>query len=64
VNSFQSDIPGLFNFPMFFNIIDVFKKGKSTKLISDQWKAQFAAFRDVDALGLFIDNHDNQRYLF
>lgn len=64
VNSFQSDIPGLFNFPMFFNIIDVYKRGKSTKIISAQWKAQFAAFKDVDALGLFIDNHDNQRFLF
>lgn len=37
VNSFQSDIPGLFNFPMFFLIIDVFKNGKDPKVISDMW---------------------------
>lgn len=24
----------------------------------------FAAFKDVDALGLFIDNHDNNRFLY
>lgn len=65
VRSFQQNIPGLFNFPMFFNIIDVFKNGKSPKLISDQWKNLISNLGDgVDALGLFIDNHDNQRFLF
>lgn len=64
VNSFQNDIPGLFNFPMFFKIIDVYKHGMDTSAISEEWKLLFDAFKDVDALGLFIDNHDNQRFLF
>lgn len=65
IRSFQKNIPGLFNFPMFFNLIDVYKNGKNPQLISDQWKNLIDALGDgVDALGLFLDNHDNQRFLF
>lgn len=28
------------------------------------WAAQFENIKDVDALGLFIDNHDNNRFLY
>ena len=59
VNSYQADIPGLFNFPMFFKLIDVYKHGKDPRAISDLWKDMFKYLKDVDALGLFLDNHDN-----
>ena len=62
VHSFQEDIPGLFNFPMFFKIVDVYKRGQHPQIIQQQWKDM--AVLDLQALGLFIDNHDNQRFLF
>lgn len=50
---------------MFFNIVDVYKRGKNPQIISDEWKDLISNLGDgVDALGLFIDNHDNQRFLF
>ena len=65
VRSFQQNIPGLFNFPMFFNIVNVYKRGQNPQIISDEWRNLISNLGDgVDALGLFIDNHDNQRFLF
>lgn len=48
---------------MYYTIKDVFMYGKSMKLIADRWASNFASFKDVDALGLFVDNHDNSRFL-
>lgn len=64
VSSFQEDIDGLFNFPMFFKTIDVFKKGGNPQQLSDLWAQLDRYFKDVDALGLFLDNHDNDRFLY
>lgn len=63
VGSFQQDIDGLFNFPMFFKTIDVFKRGGDPQQLSDLWKSLDKYMGDVDALGLFLDNHDNDRFL-
>lgn len=51
------------NYPMFFTIKDVFARGKPMTLISERWASQNRVFKDVDALGLFVDNHDNPRFL-
>jgi len=31
--------------------------------ISNRWIEEGQKFRDVDALGIFVDNHDNSRFL-
>ena len=33
------------------------------KSFSDRWNEEQSKFRDIDALGLFVDNHDNARFL-
>ena len=33
------------------------------RTIADRWSTNKAAFSDVSALGIFVDNHDNARFL-
>lgn len=63
VGPYQNYVSGLFNYPMYFSIRDVFAYGKSMKTISSRWSTNLANFKDVDALGIFVDNHDNARFL-
>lgn len=53
----------LFNYPMYYTIKDVFMYGKSMRSISDKWNEEQYFFKDIDALGIFVDNHDNSRFL-
>lgn len=48
---------------MYYTIKDVFMYGKSMKGISERWNQEQGTFKDIDALGLFVDNHDNARFL-
>jgi alpha-amylase len=63
VGDYQNYVSGLFNYPMYYSIRDVFAYGKSMRTISNRWASNQKAFKDVDALGLFVDNHDNARFL-
>ena len=63
VGDYQNYVSGLFNYPMYFTIKDVFMYGKSMRQIADRWGLNQKNFRDVDALGIFVDNHDNARFL-
>ena len=51
------------NYGMYFTIKDVFQRGGSMKMIADRWSSNAKHFKDIDALGLFVDNHDNPRFL-
>jgi hypothetical protein len=31
--------------------------------ITDRYNAEASKFSDIDALGVFVDNHDNPRFL-
>ncbi len=63
VGDYQNYIDALFNYPMYYTIRDVFMYGKSMRNIADRWAQNQKYFRDVDALGIFVDNHDNSRFL-
>lgn len=63
VGPYQNYITGLFNYPMYYTISDVFGSGKSMSKIKDRYDAEGYHFKDIDALGLFVDNHDNARFL-
>lgn len=63
VGDYQNYVSGLFNYPMYFTIKDVFMYGKSMRQIAERWGLNQKNFRDVDALGIFVDNHDNARFL-
>lgn len=63
VGDYQNHVSALFNYPMYYSIRDVWMYGKSMRTIADRWNTNNQHFRDVDALGLFVDNHDNSRFL-
>jgi len=48
---------------MFFTLHDVFGSGQSMYKIRETYDQEEQAFTDVDALGSFMDNHDNARWL-
>jgi alpha-amylase len=63
VGDYQNYVTGLFNYPMYYSIRDVWMYGRSMRTISDRWATNMQHFKDVDALGIFVDNHDNSRFL-
>ena len=63
VGDYQNHVDGLFNYPMFFTIKDVFGNGHSMFEFRARYMDEYTKFKDIDALGLFMDNHDNARFL-
>ena len=63
VSDYQNYVTGLFNYPMFFTIKDVFGSGNSMYDIRNRYDEETGKFPDVTALGSFMDNHDNARWL-
>ena len=63
VGDYQKHLDSIFNNPMYYSIRDVFQKGKSMTVLRDGWNEEFRFFKDLDALGIFVDNHDNARFL-
>jgi len=63
VADYQHHVDGLFNYPMYYTIKDVFGSQKSMYNIRSRWDEENAVFVDMDALGIFVDNHDNARFL-
>lgn len=47
---------------MYFTIKDVFG-GQSMYGIKNRLQEEASHFKDLDALGIFVDNHDNARFL-
>lgn len=49
---------------MYYTILDVWKNNKSMKdYIGGRYREEQGKFSDIDALGVFVDNHDNPRFL-
>jgi len=48
---------------MYYTIKDIWGSGKSMYGIRDRYNAEASKFSDIDALGIFVDNHDNARFL-
>lgn len=63
VADYQNHLPGLLNYPMYFTLKDVFKGNQSMYNIKNRLQNDLSQFRDMDALGIFVDNHDNERFL-
>lgn len=63
VGDYQNYVEGMFNYPMYYTIKDVFGNKQSMKKISQRWSEEQSKFKDIDALGIFVDNHDNGRFL-
>lgn len=63
VADYQNYVDGTLNYGMYFTIKDVFQSGSSMRNIGQRISQQQGMFKDVDALGIFVDNHDNPRFL-
>lgn len=63
VGPYQYDLTALFNYPMYYSIGDVFGSGKSMYDVRNRYSVEEGDFGDIDALGVFVDNHDNARFL-
>ena len=63
VGDYQNYVTALFNYPMFFSIRDVFGSGQSMYNFRTRYEEEEKAFKNVDILGSFMDNHDNARFL-
>ena len=63
VGPYQNHLTALFNYPMYYTISDVFGSSKSMYNIRDRYNQESQHFNDIDALGVFVDNHDNPRFL-
>jgi len=50
VAGYQGHVEGLFNYPMYFTLHDVFGSGQSMYNIRTRYDHEDAAFKDVDAL--------------
>jgi len=48
---------------MFYTFHDVFGNGQSMYQIRTTYAEEEVAFRDMDVLGSFVNNHDNARWL-
>jgi alpha-amylase len=63
VGPYQNYLSSLLNYPMYFTIKDVFMGGQSMRNIPNRYSEEQGNFKDIDALGIFVDNHDNARFL-
>jgi alpha-amylase len=60
----RHSISGVLNYPLYYVIQDLFVHKKSMSILAEYWPQHEAAFSDPDALGNFVDNHDQARFLF
>lgn len=63
VGGYQGAVTALFNYPMYYTINDVFGNGQWMGNLKTRYDEEAKYFSDIDALGLFVDNHDNARFL-
>jgi alpha-amylase len=56
-------MPSVFNYPMYYTIKDVFGSKMDMRAIPDRLIQCRSNFADTRLLGVFIDNHDNPRFL-
>lgn len=63
VGGYQGPVNGLLNYPLYFTLNNVWAYGQSSYQIRQLWQNLNSYFSDIDALGVFADNHDNQRFL-
>eukprot|EP00048_Salpingoeca_helianthica_P017382 m.236946 g.236946 ORF g.236946 m.236946 type:complete len:530 (+) comp20855_c0_seq1:50-1639(+) len=61
--NYQPPLDATLNYPFYWTLRDVFTAGHSMREIHDRVEEEKTGFRDRSVLGLFLDNHDNPRFL-
>jgi alpha-amylase len=64
VSDYQNHIDALLNYPLRYAIYNVWHYGNNFYALKNSLEANKGSFKDVNALGVFVDNHDNARFLF
>jgi alpha-amylase len=64
VSDYQNYLDAVLNYPLRFAIYDVWHNGNNFYRLQQQLKDDSNQFKDVSALGVFVDNHDNARFLY
>ena len=62
VSGYQGSLDAVLNYPMYFTLKDVFQGKQSMYNLRNTLLAE-KVFPDRSILGMFIDNHDNSRFL-
>jgi len=63
VGPYQVHVTAVFNYPMYYTIKSVFGGKQSMYGIKNRYEEEQQHFQDIDILGVFVDNHDNARFL-
>ncbi|XP_013378610.1 alpha-amylase A type-3 [Lingula anatina] len=63
VAGYQDSVDGLLNFPMYNALRDVFNENKSIRNLTKKIQEQRRYFKELSRHGLFLDNHDQRRFL-
>lgn len=59
----NGSMDSLLNYPMYYSMLNFFIRGMSGNVIENSWKDVNHHFEDTSVLALFIDNHDQKRFL-
>lgn len=62
-NGTNAALSGILSYPMFYTLRNVFKDQQSMQQISTAVQANNLAYSDPSLLGVFLDNHDNPRFM-
>ena len=62
VASYQGPLTSTFNYPLYYSINDAFK-GDMAKM-DEYYREKRPVYKDATVLGVFIGNHDNERFLY
>ena len=58
----SAEFDSVFDFPLYYSLIDVFARGQSMRRLGERF-AQDRAYRNAQMLSPFLDNHDVPRFL-
>eukprot|EP00767_Chilomastix_cuspidata_P001057 gnl/Chilomastix_cuspidata/1318.p1 GENE.gnl/Chilomastix_cuspidata/1318~~gnl/Chilomastix_cuspidata/1318.p1 ORF type:complete len:482 (+),score=96.41 gnl/Chilomastix_cuspidata/1318:145-1446(+) len=64
VAPYQEYFPSLFNYPLYYSLLNTYGYGGSLWDLSNVIKDEENQFPDVTLLATFTDNHDNARWLY
>lgn len=64
VSDYQNHVDAVLNYPLRFSIVDVWQHGNNFYALKNTLENNRRAFKDIHALGTFVDNHDNARFLY
>jgi alpha-amylase len=63
VSGYASTMPGLLNYPLYYPMNAFYQQKGSSQAMVDMHNTISSSFPDPAALGTFLDNHDNARWL-